>query len=334
MVAAAVGASWSAFSQASLLFDPVYPSIGALAVHLSVTGMLFISTDRARRFVRKAFGQYLAPQLLAELEKAPGRMVLGGELRPLTIMFMDVRDFTPISEAISATELVHFLNTLLSPLSDAIQAEGGTIDKYIGDSIMAFWNAPLDVEDHAAKACTAALAMRRILAQMNASDAFGFSGIGRQDLVVKIGIGLNTGEACVGNMGSLRRFNYSAVGDAVNISARIESASKSFGTDILVSEDTATAAPGFALLEVDEVLLKGKAKPVKLFALYGDAATASSPAFTALQADHGSMMTALRAGRLDEAAALAARCRASADPWFATLYDKFAERCRASETQA
>ena len=333
MVAAAVGASWSAFSQASLLFDPVYPSIGALAVHLSVTGMLFISTDRERRFVRKAFGQYLAPQLLSELEKAPGRMVLGGELRPLTIMFMDVRDFTPISEAISATELVHFLNTLLSPLSDAIQGEGGTIDKYIGDSIMAFWNAPLDVEDHAAKACTAALAMRRILAQMNASDAFGFAGIGRQDLVVKIGIGLNTGEACVGNMGSLRRFNYSAVGDAVNISARIESASKSFGTDILVSEDTATAAPGFALLEVDEVLLKGKAKPVKLFALYGDAATAVSPAFAALQADHGRMMTALRAGRLDEAAALAARCRAAADPWFGSLYDKFAERCRAPETQ-
>ncbi len=328
MVAAAVAASWSAFSQASLLFDPVYPSIGALAVHLSVTGMLFISTDRERRFVRRAFGQYLAPQLLSELEKAPDRMVLGGELRPLTIMFMDVRDFTPISEAISATELVQFLNTLLSPLSDAIQAEGGTIDKYIGDSIMAFWNAPLDVADHASKACAASLAMRAILAEMNAADAFGFRTRGRDDLVVKIGIGLNTGEACVGNMGSQRRFNYSAVGDAVNISARIESASKSFGTDILVSEDTAYAAPGFALLEVDEVLLKGKAKPVKLFALYGDAATAVSPAFVALRAEHAKMMDALRAGRMEEAAALARQCREAADPWFRTLYDKFIDRCQ------
>jgi adenylate cyclase len=333
MVGAAVAASWSAFSQASLLFDPVYPSIGAFAVHLSVTGMLFISTDRERRFVRKAFGQYLAPQLLSELEKAPDRMVLGGELRPLTIMFMDVRDFTPISEAISATELVQFLNTLLSPLSDAIQAEGGTIDKYIGDSIMAFWNAPLDVADHAAKACAASLAMRAILAQMNAADAFGFRGRGRDDLVVKIGIGLNTGEACVGNMGSQRRFNYSAVGDAVNISARIESASKGFGTDILVSEDTAFAAPGFAMLEVDEVLLKGKAKPVKLFALYGDKATAATPAFAALRADHERMMDALRAGRIEEAAALAARCRDAADPWFRSLYDKFMDRCQAPAAQ-
>ncbi len=334
MVGAAVAASWSAFSHASLLFDPVYPSIGALAVHLSVTGMLFISTDRERRFVRKAFGQYLAPQLLSELEKAPDRMVLGGELRPLTIMFMDVRDFTPISEAISATELVQFLNTLLSPLSDAIQSEGGTIDKYIGDSIMAFWNAPLDVSDHAAKACNAALAMRTILSTMNAADAFGFRSRGREDLVVKIGIGLNTGEACVGNMGSLRRFNYSAVGDAVNISARIESASKSFGTDILVSQDTAEAAPGFAMLEVDEVLLKGKARPVKLFALYGDKDVAQSPSFTALLAGHEAMMAALRAGRPNEAYALAVRCRDTADPWFRTLYDKFIERCQALAPQA
>ncbi len=243
MVAAAVGASWSAFSQASLLFDPVYPSIGALAVHLSVTGMLFISTDRERRFVRKAFGQYLAPQLLSELEKAPDRMVLGGELRPLTIMFMDVRDFTPISEAISATELVHFLKHASLALVGR-HTGGGRDDRQVHrrqhHGVLECPAGRRGITPP--RPCTAALAMRRILAEMNTSDAFGFAGIGRQDLVVKIGIGLNTGEACVGNMGSLRRFNYSAVGDAVNISARIESASKSFGTDILVSEDTATAA--------------------------------------------------------------------------------------------
>lgn len=322
----AVAASWYAFREAQMLFDPVYPSLGALAVHLTVSGVIFVSTDRERRFVRRAFGQYLAPQLLSELEKAPGRMVLGGEMRPLTIMFMDVRDFTPISEAISATDLVHFLNQLLSPLSDAIQAEGGTIDKYIGDSIMAFWNAPLDVADHPRHACRAALRMREILKAMNDEDAFGFRARGRTDLIVKIGIGLNTGDACVGNMGSQRRFNYSAVGDAVNISARIESASKSFGTDILVSEDTALASGGFALLEVDEVYLKGKAKPVRLYALYGDETVGQSAPFADLLVQHGAMMTAIRQGDGSSAHALALRCKAMAEPHFAGLYEVFAKK--------
>jgi adenylate cyclase len=329
IVSLAVGASWFAFSRAQLLFDPVYPSLGAFTVHLAVTAMLFISTDRERRFVRRAFGQYLAPQLLAELEKAPDRMVLGGEMRPLTIMFMDVRDFTPISEAISATDLVHFLNALLSPLSDAIQAEGGTIDKYIGDSIMAFWNAPLDVADHPRRACHAALVMRRLVKEMNGTDAFGFAALGRADLKVKIGIGLNTGEACVGNMGSERRFNYSAVGDSVNIAARIESASKSFGTDILVSDDTARACEGFAFLEVDEVALKGKSRPLPLLALYGDEAVAASAEFSALADLHRQMMAALRAGDGELAGEIAGRCRATADPHFESLYDVFAARAAA-----
>ncbi|WP_293861310.1 CHASE2 domain-containing protein [uncultured Alsobacter sp.] len=332
MVGLAVGASWLAFSRAQLLFDPVYPSLGAFTVHLAVTGMLFISTDRERRFVRRAFGQYLAPQLLSELEKAPDRMVLGGEIRPLTIMFMDVRDFTPISEAISATDLVHFLNALLSPLSDAIQAEGGTIDKYIGDSIMAFWNAPLDVADHPRAACRAALAMRGLVREMNGRDSFGFEALGRSDLKVKIGIGLNTGDACVGNMGSQRRFNYSAVGDAVNIAARIESASKSFGTDILVSEDTARACPDFAFLEVDEVALKGKSRPLPLLALYGDESVRSSQDFVVLAGLHRQMMAALRSADAAAASDLASRCRDLADPHFASLYEVFAERAAALRT--
>ncbi|MHB2166330.1 CHASE2 domain-containing protein [Alsobacter sp. R-9] len=323
---AAFAASWVAFSQASLLFDPVYPALGALATHLAVTGGLFVTTDRDRRFVRQAFGQYLAPQLLAELEKAPDRMVLGGEIRPLTIMFMDVRDFTPISESISATELVGFLNSLLSPLSDAIQAQGGTIDKYIGDSIMAFWNAPLDVPDHAARACRAALAMRSVVREMNAADAFGFRAAGRTDLAVKIGIGINTGEACVGNMGSQRRFNYSAVGDAVNVAARIESASKGFATEILVSEATVRQAPGFAVLDVDAVPLKGKSAALRLYALYGDETVAGTPAFKALQADHDAMMTAWRAGRFQDAIALARACETRAAPEFAAFYASFAAR--------
>jgi adenylate cyclase len=323
IAAAAAFGSWVAFAKAGILIDPIYPSLGALLVHLCVTAVLHVSTDRERRFVRRAFGQYLAPQLLAELEKAPHRMQLGGELREITILFMDVRAFTPISESLSATDLVHFLNTLLSPLSDAIQAEGGTIDKYIGDSIMAFWNAPLDVADHPRRACRAALAMRGLVERLNVEDAFGFKAAGLSDLQVRIGIGINTGEACVGNMGSEQRFNYSAVGDTVNIAARIESSSKNLGCDLLVSEETASRVPDFAFLEVGAVQLKGKAAPTKLLALVGDETVAAGAAFQEITNLHRQMMEALDAGQGRKAAAYAEICRRAAGPQLALLYDHF-----------
>ena len=255
-------------------------------------------------------------------------MRLGGEVRPLTIMFMDIRAFTPISETLSAADLVHFLNTLLSPLSDAIQAEEGTIDKYIGDSIMAFWNAPLDVTDHARRACRAALRMRTIVDELNAADAFGFRAAGRPELQVRIGVGINTGAACVGNMGSKSRFNYSAVGDAVNIAARIESCSKRYGVDLLISEETAGAVADFALLEVGQVHLRGKAKPTKLYALLGDDAVAQSAAFRDLAHLHGALLAALAAGDSRQAETLATICQHQAEPPFKALFEHFGQEAR------
>ena len=200
-------------------------------------------SDREKRFIRQAFGQYLVPELIKKLEESPGALKLGGETRRLSIMFLDIRGFTGISEALSADELVTLLNRLFSPLSDAIFREQGTIDKYIGDSIMAFWNAPVEVPDHPLRACRAALAMRAIVDELNAGDAFGFAARGRSDLQVKIGVGINTGTACVGNMGSERRFNYSVIGDAVNVAARIEASCKEMGVDILISESVARGRP-------------------------------------------------------------------------------------------
>ena len=216
----------SRFSHFRLLIDPIFPSLAALAVYIAVERVLHVASDHEKKFVRQAFGQYLAPELLAQLENSPQAMRLGGEFRDISVMFMDVRGFTPISEALTATELVDFINTLLAPLSDAIQDELGTIDKYIGDSIMAFWNAPVNVPDHATRACRAALKMREAVNALNDSDAFGFSARGFEDPRVRIGVGINAGLACVGNMGSQRRFNYSAMGDVVNVAARIELASK------------------------------------------------------------------------------------------------------------
>jgi adenylate cyclase len=333
-LALAVAGSWFGFSQFRLLIDPIYPSLATVLTYVAVERVLHVASDKEKKFVRQAFGQYLAPELLARLEASPQAMQLGGEDRDITIMFMDVRGFTPISEQLTATELVEFINTLLAPLSDAIQSELGTIDKYIGDSIMAFWNAPLDIADHTARACRASLKMREVVQGLNDSDAFGFAGRGFEDATVRIGIGLNAGLACVGNMGSAKRFNYSAMGDVVNVAARIESATKSFGVDVLVSEEAARAAPSMAFLEAGEILLKGKSQPSKLLALVGDEEVASSTEFTELTRLHASLLKCLDGGSHQDGAQLLAACRALAPAAMQGLYDMLAERLPAAAADA
>jgi adenylate cyclase len=326
----AVAGSWFGFSQFRILLDPIYPSLATVLTYIAVGRVLHVASDQEKKFVRQAFGQYLAPELLSRLEASPQAMQLGGEDRDITIMFMDVRGFTPISEQMSATELVEFINTLLSPLTDAIQAELGTIDKYIGDSIMAFWNAPLDIFDHQARACRAALKMRDVVRDLNAGDAFGFNERGFADATVRIGIGLNSGLACVGNMGSEKRFNYSAMGDVVNVAARIESATKSFGVDVLVSEEVARGAPAMAYLEAGEILLKGKSQPSKLLALVGDEAFANTVEFKELARLHANLLKQLAADQCQEAVKLIAACRALAPPALCGLYDILGERLAAT----
>jgi adenylate cyclase len=324
VIAVGFAGSWLAFSYGGMLLDPVYPSIGATATYLAVVGLLYMTTDSEKKFVQRAFGQYLAPALLAKLVHAPSLMRLGGEAKEISIMFMDVRDFTPISEGLSAIELVDFMNQLLSPLSDAIQSELGTIDKYIGDSIMAFWNAPVDVTEHPAHACRAALKMRAALAELNGSDGFGFEARGLEP--VKIGIGLHLGEACVGNMGSQRRFNYTAMGDVVNTSARIESSSKAVGMDIVVSEGMARAVPGFAFLEAGAMPLKGKSQPLKLFALVGDEEKAASPEFVELSRRHAELLAAIVERRAADANNALAHCRVLGGALMTNFYNRFEEQ--------
>ncbi len=326
IIAIGIGASWFAFSQAGFLLDPIYPSIGAASTYLAVVGMLYVTTDKEKRFVRRAFGQYVAPELLAKLEQAPQSMRLGGEIRPLTILFMDVRDFTPISEGLSPSELVDFMNHLFSALTDAIQSELGTIDKYIGDAIMAFWNAPLDIPEHPVRACRAALKMRAVLADLNGRDAFGLQQRGGKRPIVKIGIGLHTGEACVGNMGSQRRFNYSVMGDVVNTTSRIESSSKEVGADIVISEETTRAVPGFAFLEAGALSLKGKSQPVKLYALVGDEQTAATAEFAQLARRHGELLDAIAQSLPAEAAHALAHCRVLGGTLLSGFYDRFEEQ--------
>ena len=218
-------------------------------------------------------------------------MRLGGDDRELTVMFVDVRGFTELSERLQPAEVVRFLNTLLDALSRHVTANEGTLDKFIGDSIMAFWNAPVDVKNHPAKAVRAALAMRETLASLNASDAFGFG----PEYQVGIGVGIHTGLACVGNMGAETRFNYSAVGDAVNVAARIESACKEVGFDILVSETTAGELAHFALLDAGLLGLKGKSSRARLYAVVGGEHVRGSSAFAEMHRIHTELVAALRA---------------------------------------
>jgi adenylate cyclase len=286
----ALAASWIAFVYAGLLFDPLAPIVAGSITHFAATAFRFLVTDRERRDVRRAFGHYLSPSLLYRIEHTRNALRLGGDERELTVMFVDVRNFTQISEEMTPSAVVAFLNTLLDALSHHVIANEGTLDKFIGDSIMAFWNAPVDVSDHAGKAVQAALGMRETLTRLNEGDAFGF-GDERQ---VGIGIGIHTGLACVGNMGAETRFNYSAVGDAVNIASRIESACKDISFDILVSEPTASLLSDCALLEAGALTLKGKSMRTKLFAVVGDAHVARSAEFVELQAVHKRLVDALR----------------------------------------
>lgn len=317
----AMAVSWIAFSQYGILLDPLFPMLSGAAIFLMTNILLFAFAEREKRFVRGAFQRYLAPDLLAKLEDNPESLKLGGEIRPLTLMFMDVRGFTPISENLTPEELVTFLNKLLSPLSEVILSHEGAIDKYIGDSIMAFWNAPLDVEDHERKAARAALGMMAELRRLNEENAFGFHEAPLELGDVQIGIGINSGQGCVGNMGSTSRFDYSVVGDTVNVAARIESSCKGVGWPILLSESTAAACEDFALLEAGSISLKGKSRPARLFALVGDETLKETGEWAALSARHAKLIAAMPQGDIKTVQNLKNECIALAPAALAEFYE-------------
>jgi len=281
LIAALVGASWGAFALRGWLVDASFPAAGALLVYGAMVYVRFARTERRRQELRRAFGHYVAPALLARIERSAGHLALGGEARELSVMFADMRGFTAFTEAQGPDATLRLLNTLFGALGHEIVSREGTIDKFIGDAIMAFWNAPLDVADHAGQAVAAALAMRARLAALNADGTLDG---------VAIGIGLATGPALVGHMGLHSRFDYSAIGDSVNVASRVEAESKRLGFDIVAAEATRQAAPAFAWLAAGEVTLRGKAAPLGLHLLVGDAALAATPGFQALRAAHEALL--------------------------------------------
>jgi adenylate cyclase len=215
---------------------------------------------RQKRYIKKAFAQYLSPKVIEQLVQNPGQLKLGGERKPLSIFFSDLQGFTSISERLTPEELTHFLNTYLSEMTEIIHQEEGTVDKYEGDAIIAFWNAPVAVWDHAVRAVKAALRCQSRLSEI----APMLRNKVKSDLVMRIGI--NTGEAVVGNMGSQSRFDYTVLGDAVNLASRLEGVNKEFGTRILISKATADLLTGdFFCREIGRVAVVGRKEPVTVF---------------------------------------------------------------------
>ncbi len=306
LVAALAGGSYAAFAARGWLIDATYPAAAALLVYTAMVYFQFSLTERNRLELRRAFGYYVAPELLTRIERSAAELKLGGEARPISVMFADMRGFTAFTEAHAPTETLGMLNTLFGALGREIVDRSGTIDKFIGDSIMAFWNAPVDVRDHPRRAAEAALAMRARLAALNAEGKL--QGIA-------IGIGLSTGDALVGNMGLESRFDYSAIGDTVNVASRVETESKIIGFDIAASDALRQAVPDLAWLEAGTVQLKGKARRLPIHILVGDAALAQTPAFIALHEAHLSWLGG--SGDLALCSALAARL----DPRLARFYE-------------
>jgi adenylate cyclase len=334
-IAAAAGFGWWAFGHMGWLIDPVYPSVGALGVFMTGVLLSFRRSDMERKRVRETFGHYLAPAMVKRLVANPALVRLGGEVRDMTIMFCDIRDFTTISERMEATALTALLNDFLTPMSEAVIDNEGTIDKYIGDSIMAFWNAPLDDPDHARHACLATLEMRRRLSALNQTLAERAQAAGQAPTPIMIGIGLNSGDALVGNLGAHSRVNYSVIGDNVNLASRIEGVSKNFGLDILIGEQTRNAAPEFAAIPIGDIFVKGKTLPARLYALIGGPEVAQAPKAAELLDSIARAAHSFKAGNLAAAAAsLAAARGASQGLGLEPLFEHMSNALAAAELKA
>ncbi len=299
-------ASWQLFTEQRLLFDAAFPALTALILYLTLTYGAYVSEEAQRRQVRDAFGLYLSPAMVARVAANPKALNLGGEMRQMTILFCDLRGFTTISEMFDAAGLTTLINRYLTPMTTIIQNEEGTVDKYIGDAIMAFWNAPLDVPNHERAACRALLGMREGMLQLNVDLKAEAAASGGVYVPLKIGVGLNSGECCVGNMGSAQRLNYSVLGDAVNLAARLEGQSKTYGVDNVIGETTMNGVQDFALLELDLIQVKGKTVPVRVFTVLGDEKLAADPDFVTLSGHHHRMIYFYRRQRWVEAAAMIA----------------------------
>jgi adenylate cyclase len=330
LIAGLIGISWYFFVEHHLLIDFTYPLISCWLIYLVLTFVNYFREQQQRQQIRSAFGFYLSPPLVEQLARSPEKLVLGGEERRMTILFSDVRGFTTISEHYKDDPqgLTQLMNRFLTPLTNAIIERKGTIDKYIGDAIMAFWNAPVDDDEHEANACDAALEMLARAEVLNGELKREAEASGGVYMPLRIGIGLNSGPCVVGNMGSDFRFNYSVLGDTVNLASRLESRTKDYRLSLVIGSRTAERAKEkFATMEIDLIQVKGKKQPELVFTVLGRAEVSEDPRCNELRDLNTQMLAAYRKQQWDEAERLIERCRKLAGGFGVDgLYEMYKER--------
>lgn len=330
--AALLGTSVYFYTQHRLLIDFTYPLMSTTAIYLTLIFSSFVREQQQRKQIRGAFAQYMSPVLVEQLAQSPEKLVLGGEEREMTIMFSDVRGFTTISETYKNDPqgLTALMNCFLTPLTNAILARKGYIDKYMGDAIMAFWNAPLDDKQHEINACEAAIDMLEKIDEVNKQREQEAADGGHVYIPLNVGIGINTGIGVVGNMGSDLKFNYSVLGDSVNLASRLEGQSKEYGFPIIVGSKTAMAAKEkFAILELDFIMVKGKTEPEVIYAVAGREDLAQSGRFQRLRNLTIEMLACYRNRDWDGALAAIERGRKADEAnVLERLYDLYEARIR------
>jgi adenylate cyclase len=322
-------ASAYCFKSLGILIDATFPVLGIILTFLATLAFRLLVTDSDRRMLRSAFGHFVSPDVLQEIERNADALALGGEVKDITVLFVDIRGFTSLSETLPPDHLVSLINTLLDRWSNAIIATGGTIDKFIGDSIMAFWNAPLTKPDHQYHAALAALGIRKATADLNAEEAFSDILKERGRWPLQCGVGMCTGPACVGNMGSQTRFDYSAVGETVNIAARTETASKRANFDVVIAGDLDVTTQRLAVLPAGHVAMAGRSSNMQIWAVAGDEAMEQSPEFAELRKHHDKLIEDLVAGhdeRLDDNVRLCSTLSEQIEPRLMGFYAAIAQR--------
>ncbi|MDP6473781.1 MAG: adenylate/guanylate cyclase domain-containing protein [Alphaproteobacteria bacterium] len=326
-VAILLGLSWWVYDAHGLLLDMMFPAVAIFIVSVVLTYLNYMREERERRQVRGAFSRYMSPDLVAQLAEDPSRLTLGGEMREMSVLFADIRGFTTISEQFDAVGLTKFINRYLTPMTNVILERKGTIDKYMGDCIMAFWNAPLDDPDHAKNGVRSALAMFVESDKMNVELKREAEEENRPYIPLRIGSGVNTGVICVGNMGSDMRFDYSVLGDDVNLGARLEGQSKTYGVDIVIGENTFAYVEDFAVIQLDRIQVKGKTVPVDIYCVLGDEEINQTPEFQALRQRHGEMLNAYKAQDWKAQTRIMDECREMGKAYkLDVLYDLYEER--------
>ena len=265
LIASFIAANTAIFIRYAVWMNMIYPVLTMLTIYLVITVYRYVTEEREKKKIRGAFQYYLTASVVNEILKDPSKLKLGGDKKHLSVMFSDIRGFTTISEKLSPEELVRLLNEYLTAMTDIVFKYDGLLDKYIGDAIMAVFGAPLDQPDHAFRACRTALEMMAELRRLREK----WAAEGRPD--VNIGVGINSGDMVVGNMGSEMRFDYTVMGDSVNLASRLEGINKEYGTNIVLSEFTHEIVKDeFTCRQLDAVRVKGKKLPVRIFELLGD----------------------------------------------------------------